>query len=358
MKRYWVSLFCSMLLLASGILNVANAQGSKAAAQVHLDRAKAAAYRPGHPLTNLYETVCAPAMSEQGPVEPKPTDGGQTGPLLANRKVPPRSEWYSEPAKVFDNLYWLGSHGDAYSVPKISGDSTWAVKTSEGIILIDTGYDYSAKELITDGLKKLGEDPTQIKYVILSHTHGDRYFGAKYIQDTYHSRIIMSEADWTAMAKSNEPVELKPKKDMVATDGMKVTLGDTTLTLYITPGHTPATISTLVPLKDGNERHVGAVWGGINPSLTRYGVRYYKNWEETFKTWSASTARFQEIAAKAGADTYLTIHPFYDNALEKIHALKYRKPGDPHPLVNKDNLNRFLTIIKECTDAQLARISS
>ena len=129
MKRYLAPLFSSMLVLASGIANLANAQGSKSAAQVHLDRAKAAAYRPGYPLTNLYETVCAPALSEQGPVEPTPTAGGQTAPSLANRKVPPRSEWYSEPAKVFDNLYWLGSHGDAYSVPKISGDSTWAVKT-------------------------------------------------------------------------------------------------------------------------------------------------------------------------------------------------------------------------------------
>ena len=124
MKRYSVPLFCSMLLLASGTANLADAQGSKAAAQVHLDRAKAAAYRPGHPLTNLYETVCAPALSEKGPVEPNPTEGGQTAASLTNRKVPPRSEWYSEPAKVFDNLYWLGSHGDAYSVPKISGDST------------------------------------------------------------------------------------------------------------------------------------------------------------------------------------------------------------------------------------------
>jgi len=74
--------------------------------------------------------------------------------------VPARSEWYSEPAKVSDNLYWLGSHGDAYAVPAVSGNSTWAVKTSQELILIDSGYDYRAKELITDGLKKLGEDPT------------------------------------------------------------------------------------------------------------------------------------------------------------------------------------------------------
>ena len=358
MRRDRAALFCALALSACGMLSVAGAQGPNAAAQVHLERAKAAAYRPGHSLMMLYENVCADALSAEGPVEPRATDGGQTAPPLANRRIPPRSDWYSEPAKVFDNLYWLGSHGDAHRIPRLSGDSTWAVKTSAGIILIDTGQDFSAKELITEGLRKLGEDPAQIKYVILTHNHGDRYFGARYIQETYHPRVIMSDADWTAMAASNEPVELRPKKDMVATDGMKLTLGDTTLTLYLTPGHTPGTISVLVPLKDGNNRHVGAVWGGINPSVARYGVRYYRSLEEAFRTWSASAVRFQQIAAKAGADTYLTIHPSLDDAEEKIHALKYRKPGDPHPLVSRDNLNRFLTIIKECTDAQLARVTS
>ena len=104
--------------------------------------------------------------------------------------------------------------------------------TSEGIILIDSGYDYSAKELITDGLKKLKLEPAQIKYVILTHVHGDRFYGAPYLQKTYNARAIMTEADWNAMTKTNDPAELKPKKDMVATDGMKLTLGDTTLTLY------------------------------------------------------------------------------------------------------------------------------
>ena len=47
MKRYLVPVFCSSLLLAGGSLNLASAQGSKAAAQVHIDKAKAAAYRPG-----------------------------------------------------------------------------------------------------------------------------------------------------------------------------------------------------------------------------------------------------------------------------------------------------------------------
>jgi metallo-beta-lactamase class B len=45
---------------------------------------------------------------------------------------------------------------------------------------------------------------------------------------------------------------------MVATDGQKLTLGDTTVTMYFTPGHTPGTISMLIPLKDGNQRHHGS----------------------------------------------------------------------------------------------------
>ena len=347
---------CAVALCVAGGVHLADAQTSKA--QQHLAKAKAAAFRPGHSLMALYENVCADALAPEPPSEPRPTDGGQTAVPFAKRTAPPRTQWYSDPARVFDNLYWLGSHGDAEKTPRQSGDSTWAVKTSEGIILIDTGNEYSAKELITEGLKKLGEDPAQIKYVILTHAHGDRYFGAKYVQETHNARVIMSQADWDAMYASNEPPELRPKKDMIATDGMKLTLGDTTVTLYLTPGHTPGTISVLVPLRDGNRRHVGAVWGGINPSVMRYGVRYYPTLAETFRTWSASVTRFQQIADRAGADTYLTIHPSLDDAEEKIHALEYRRPGDPHPLVSKDNLNRFLTIINECTDAQLARIES
>src|SRR3569833_2578596 len=44
------------------------------------------------------------------------------------RKDPPRESWYAEPGQVFDNVYWVGT--------KIN--SAWAIKTSAGIILLDT----------------------------------------------------------------------------------------------------------------------------------------------------------------------------------------------------------------------------
>ena len=63
----------------------------------------------------------------------------------ASRSVPDRALWYAKPYKVFDNFYFVGT--------KIH--SSWALKTSGGIILIDTLYDYAAEPEIVDGLKKL-----------------------------------------------------------------------------------------------------------------------------------------------------------------------------------------------------------
>ena len=225
----------------------------------------------------------------------------------------------------------------------------WAVTTSEGIILHDTAYDYMVEEQVDKGLRKLGLDPAQIKYVIVSHGHGDHYLGAKHLQQTYHPRIIMSEADWNFMAKDDTPPELKPERDMIATDGMKLTLGDTTLTLYITPGHTPGTISTLIPIKDGNQRHLASIWGGNAIS-----ARGFPNLTEAVKLYGASARRYRDIAVNAGADIYLSSHTVHDKTLDKLNALRFRGPADPHPFISKDAVQRHLTLVGECADAQLA----
>src|SRR5487761_42727 len=101
MKNYFVALLSAALLFTMAIPNVARAAdaGSMAAAQPHLDKAKEAAWRPKdglNDLTHLYEAVCAPALSAQGPSEdqkPQPPE---------KHKPVPRSDWYQEPAKVFD----------------------------------------------------------------------------------------------------------------------------------------------------------------------------------------------------------------------------------------------------------------
>src|SRR5690349_2092593 len=56
--------------------------------------------------------------------------------------APPRHTWFAEPARVFDNLYFVGG----------AVHSAWALTTPEGIILIDTIYPYNSEELIVAGM--------------------------------------------------------------------------------------------------------------------------------------------------------------------------------------------------------------
>ena len=336
MKGHLVPIFWIVLFFSAVTAYPALAQGTSA--ESHVETARAAAYAPGQDFTWIFDGLCA----EPAPLPPGPTARpATTAPTV--RTIPPRGDWHEAPAKLFDNVYYVGSYLQ----------SIWAVTTSDGIILHDTAFDYMAESLITDGLTELGLDPADIKYVIVSHGHGDHYLGAKYLQDTYGARIIMAEADWGVVAGDNNPPELKPTKDMIATDGMELTLGDTTLTLYITPGHTPGTISTLIPLKDGNRWHLGSIWGGNG-----FGYRHFFKRSEALAIYSASAKRFQDITARARADVYLSSHTNHDRTLEKIKAVTFRMPDGPHPFVSSDAVRRHLTVVGECADAQLAWLAN
>ena len=73
--------------------------------------------------------------------------------------VPPRSQWYQEPRQIFDNLYWVGN----------LRNNSWVIKTNAGLIVLDTLFHYTVEPEIVDGIKKLGMDPRDIKYVLITH---------------------------------------------------------------------------------------------------------------------------------------------------------------------------------------------
>jgi metallo-beta-lactamase class B len=262
--------------------------------------------------------------------------GAPTGP-------PDRATWHAEPVKVFDNLYFVGQ----------TEYSAWAVTTSAGIILVDAIWDYSVEDEVVGGLRKLGLDPATIKYVLVSHGHLDHAGGAKFLQDKFGARVIMSDADWELIGRNTQSWP-KPKRDMVATDGQKLTLGDTTLTLYLTPGHTPGTISTLIPVKDRGVPHIVAEWGGTGFNFTVTADKPQRYWFEAYIT---SAEHFRDAAAKAGADALIANHTNLDGSTKKLPMMAARKPGDPNPyVIGTDGVRRYLTVAYECAKAGLLRL--
>ena len=269
---------------------------------------------------------------------PQPRRGGQPGAAPQPSGPPDRSRWAREPMKVFDNLYYVGER--EYS--------TWAVTTSAGIIIIDPIFDYSVEEQVVGGLKKLKLDPAQIKYVVVSHAHRDHAGGAWYLQERFGARVLLTAPDWE-MLERNKQNWPKPKHDMVVADRQQLTLGDTTLTFIHTFGHTPGTMSTLVPVKDNGKPHVAALWGGTGFNFTLTPERPAAHW---FDAYIESAQRFREAAQKAGADVFLSNHPSWDGSDEKMARLAKRAAGEPHPyVIGVKSVQNYLTIAEHCAKA-------
>jgi metallo-beta-lactamase class B len=147
---------------------------------------------------------------------------------------------------------------------------------------------------------------------------------------------------------------------MVAVDGQRLTLGDTTLTFYLTPGHTLGTISTLIPVNDEGKPHLVAEWGGtaFNWLTNRRGYITPEHPDRFwFETYSASAERFRKIVADSGADVLISNHTIYDGSKKKLPAVANRKPGDPNPyVIGNDSVQRYLIVADECAKAGLARL--
>jgi metallo-beta-lactamase class B len=275
----------------------------------------------------LLETVCREPRAATTPASNAPRPP---------RDVPPLEDWYAKPARVFDNLYFVGTknHG------------AWAVTTSEGIIIIDALYDYAVEPAVVDGLRKLGLDPEDIAYVVVSHGHGDHHGGAKHLQERFGARIVMGGPDWDLVEGSTrDPI---PTRDMVATDEMRLRLGETTVTLYLTPGHTAGTVSTMIEVRDGGRSHLTAAWGGTSlfASTSIDGIEAYID----------SAVRFQQLIEATGADVLIANHTSFDRTPEKLEALASRQPGDPHPyVIGTEAVQRYAKVAEECARAELAR---
>src|SRR5579883_1355209 len=253
---------------------------------------------------------------------------------------PARETWYIEPAKVFDNLYFVGS--------KIH--SSWALTSSQGIILIDTLFTYNSEEEIVGGLKKLGLDPATVKYVIISHAHADHDGGAKLMQDRFGSRIVMGGPDWDSIEKSVHGYpQGKPKRDIVADDGQKITVGDASVTIVTTPGHTPGTLSMIFTVKDNGKPLTVAYSGGT--------AFNFPSTVPNFDTYIKSQQKMAAAAAAAHATILMSNHTEFDEAVPKIKMLAARKPGEPHPFeLGEPTVARYFTVTSECAQAQRLKL--
>ena len=270
--------------------------------------------------------------------------GGARGAAPPARVVPDRATWYGRPYKVFDNLYFIGTRIH----------SAWALTTSDGIIVIDTLFDYAIEAEMVEGMTALGLDPRTIRYVLISHAHGDHDQGAALLQSRYGAKIVMGEADWssTLQRAATAPGGV-PKRDVaVGPGGLKLRLGDTTVDVIATPGHTPGTLSYFFPVKDGGRTLTVAYSGGTAFNFARRA--------ENFAVYRDSQRKMVEVAAAAGATILMTNHTEFDRAYDRVRIAQLpRAAAEKHPYeTDTATVLRYFEMAGNCAEAQRLSMNS
>jgi metallo-beta-lactamase class B len=165
----------------------------------------------------------------------------------------------------------------------------------------------------------------------------------------------MGAPDWEATLKrpATAPGGV-PKRDIaVGPEGTKLTLGDTTVQIVATPGHTPGTLSYVFPVKDQGRTVMVAYSGGtLTGAFGTDGAR----WNEYLE----SQGKIAKAAADAGATVLLSNHSEYDAAYTKARLLGApRQPGENHPfIVGTDGVQRYFMVMRECATASKLRIGA
>ena len=164
----------------------------------------------------------------------------------------------------------------------------------------------------------------------------------------------MGAADWDltlSPARKDYAGGIPTKGISVGPQGHKLTLGDTTIDIIATPGHTDGTLSYVFPVRNGGQTLQVAYSGGtLTGAFGTNGAR----WDE----YIASQKKIAAAAAAAGATVVLSNHSEYDGAYTKARLIAApRQAGENHPFISSaDAVQRYFTVMQEC--AMASKISN
>lgn len=238
------------------------------------------------------------------------------------------------PFKMFDNLYYVG----------VGFVSSWLLTTDQGLILIDTLEEVHADHLL-DNIRKVGFDPKDIKYVLITHGHYDHVGAVARIQETYGPKVVMMEGDFNLFSGVGgaKPEARAPRRDMIAKDGDTLTLGNTTVRLAWHPGHTPGGLSAGFTVYDGGKPYQAYIFAGAAPGQGVPAV-------EQFVATIDRLERMQQ-----GVQVRVVSHPFMDPTFwDRVDRLAARRPGEPHPFVVAGEFGTWIAELKQVGIKRLA----
>jgi metallo-beta-lactamase class B len=266
---------------------------------------------------------------------------------------PPPDDWRSwqrdtkaqaiEPWNAFDNVQSVG----------VCWVSAWAVRTSDGVVLIDTLHEPHVDGLIAN-LSKAGINLADIKYVLMTHGHFDHVGGAAKLKPLLvNAKFVMTQAGWDEAIEAARTSQSTPwpfsmiPQDVVVKDGDVIRLGGNSFGVLETPGHTLGTASYTFDVKDGTNPYRAITIGGLGLNAIKSSIQV--------EGFIATLDRLSGLVKQANqpVTVNLTPHPFSAGLTEAHHRLEARKPGEPNPLVDPDGFLKQLAVWRSGAEQRL-----
>jgi metallo-beta-lactamase class B len=173
-----------------------------------------------------------------------------------------------DPFRIIDNLWWVGH----------SQVGSFLITTTEGHILIDPTSTLDVHGVVQN-IVKAGYSLSDIKYILNTHPHEEHVGGMAALQRLLpHAEIVVSKGSAHDLASGGK----SDFRNIMAEDGgelfepvvvdkllghlEQISLGGTTITAHLTPGHTTGTTSFTFKVKDGGKQYDVLIFGGMSAS--------------------------------------------------------------------------------------------
>ena len=229
--------------------------------------------------------------------------------LTRNMGTPEDQTAQFPPHKIIGNLYYVGTRTL----------SSFLIVTSQGNILINSTYERNV-QTIEKSVEQLGFKFSDIKILLGTHAHGDHQEGDALMKQLTGAQTMAMGEDVPAL-QAITPGGKEHPIDKTLHDGETVTLGGTTLTAHLTPGHTRGCTTWTMRAQESGKNYNVVIGCSLRPPSTLT--------PEVVAEFSHSFPLVRSLAC----DVPLGDHPAQYNLEEKYAKLQ---KGVRNPFIDPD----------------------
>jgi metallo-beta-lactamase class B len=226
-----------------------------------------------------------------------------------------------EPYRIAGNVYYVGA----------SDITSYLIATPEGHILIDGGFVETAP-IIEANIKKLGFKLEDVKILLSGHAHSDHAGGLAELKRATGAQFAAMAEEAPVLARGGkddfrfgDKMTFPPiQADRILHDGDQVTLGGTTLTAHLTPGHTMGNTTWTTKAKEGNKTYDVVIAGSTSVlpgDVLTNSPKYPK--------MAAGYAKTFKVLKSLPCDVFLSSHAGFYDGLKKAEKLRQGAKDNP-----------------------------